>query len=88
MPLLSKPALQLKPRPFKVDVFKPSNGKPFTTPSQAYDCCLTERKGRLAYDYQLMVKVAQRLLKRSKRQALLYVQQHFYHNPLIKLHPH
>jgi hypothetical protein len=72
-----------------VDVFKPSNGKPFTTPSQAYDCCLTERKGRLAYDYQLMVKVAQRLLKSSKgNAALLYVQQHFYRNPLIKLHPH
>lgn len=71
-----------------VDVFKPSNGKPYTTPSQAYDCCLTERKGRLAYDYQLMVKVAKRLRKCSDTQALLYVQQHYYRNPLIKLHPH
>jgi hypothetical protein len=68
--------------------FSPTNGKPFVTPSQAYDCALIERGGLLAYDYYKLISVTMRLRKLCRGAAGLYVQQHFYRNPLIKLHPH
>ncbi len=68
--------------------FSPTNGKPYVTPSQAYDCALIERKGLLAYDYAKLISITKRLRKLSDGAARLWVQQHFYYNPLIKLHPH
>lgn len=68
--------------------FSPTKGKPYVTPSQAYDCALTERKGRLGYDYLKLISITMRLRKFCERKARLWVQQHFYYNPLITIHPH
>lgn len=67
--------------------FSPSKGKSYVTPSQAYDCALIERKGRLGYDYAMLISVTKRLRKLTLQAAQLYVQQHFHYNPLINIHP-